>query len=54
MDDVHALTVRLEPDMYERLRLAAFERRVPQAVIIREGLEARLAAIEAEARDNAG
>jgi predicted DNA-binding protein len=48
VDDAHALTLRLEPDLYERLRLLAFKRRVSLASIIREGTEARLAELEAE------
>jgi predicted DNA-binding protein len=54
VDDAHALTLRLEPDLYERLRLLAFERRVSLASIIREGTEARVAELEAEAAARAG
>lgn len=47
MNDGHAMTLRLDGELYERLRTAAFKRRVSRAAIIREGLEARLADLEA-------
>jgi predicted DNA-binding protein len=37
------MTIRLPKELYERLRLAAFEDRTSQAAIITEGVELRLA-----------
>jgi predicted transcriptional regulator len=41
-----AVTVRIPADLYERLRLAAFERHVSQVSIIIKALERELAADE--------
>jgi predicted DNA-binding protein len=43
------MTIRIDGELYERLRLQAFERRVSQVAIIREGIEKRVAELEAEA-----
>lgn len=40
--DTQAITVRLPQDVYEALRLEAFEKHAPQSAIIIEGLEQRL------------
>ena len=41
-EEDHALSVRLPEELYERLRRYAFERRVPQAAVIRTALENHL------------
>ncbi len=41
------MTIRISGDLYERLRRQAFENRVPQSVIVREGIEQRVAELEA-------
>jgi len=38
------MTIRLAEDLYERLRLVAFEKRVAMAELVREGIEMMLAA----------
>lgn len=53
MDDVHAMTLRLEAPLFERLRSAAFQRNVSRSDLVRESLEAHLAEIEAEAASGA-
>lgn len=50
VDDAHAMTVRFPERTYERLRAAAFERRVPMNTIITEEVERGLDEIEAGAR----
>lgn len=47
--DMHVLSLRIDPELYERLRTTAFERRVSQSAIIRDGLAAELARIDSEA-----
>jgi len=42
----HKLTMYLPMDMAERLRVAAFERRVSQAEIIRQAVEKELKRLE--------
>jgi len=45
--DTHAMTIRLPEDVYEDLRLAAFEDRTSQTAIIAEAVEKHLAARKA-------
>ena len=40
--ETQSMTIRLPKELYERLRLAAFEDRTSQAAIITEGVELRL------------
>lgn len=47
------MSLRIDPELYERLRLAAFERRVAQAAIIREAIEARLDELDAASAPDA-
>jgi predicted transcriptional regulator len=39
---MHAMTIRLEPDLYERLRTAAFERRMAMNAIVADAVRAEL------------
>jgi predicted DNA-binding protein len=45
------MTIRISPELYERLRRQAFEHRIPLSVIVREGTEKRVAELEAGAAD---
>ena len=47
--DQQAITFRLPGDLYERLRRVAFELRMPMNTIATEGIEARVAELEAQA-----
>lgn len=38
--DEPAMTIRLPRDLYEKLRLEAFQRRIPMAQVIRDALAA--------------
>lgn len=43
------MSVRIPEDLYEQLRLAAFEARVPMNTLIAEGVKLKLAALKAAA-----
>jgi predicted transcriptional regulator len=45
--DTQSKTVRLPGDLYERLRLAAFKRHVPQNTLIVDAIDAHLRWLEA-------
>jgi predicted DNA-binding protein len=51
VEDSHAMTIRIGPELYERLRRQAFEHRVPLSAIVREGTEKRVAELEAAVAD---
>lgn len=40
--ETHPMTIRFDPDLYERLRVAAFEDRVAMNEIVTEAVRARL------------
>jgi hypothetical protein len=42
----HALTVRLDADLHERLRAASFKQRVPMSDLIRDALDKALPHVE--------
>jgi triphosphoribosyl-dephospho-CoA synthetase len=44
-----AMTIRMPEDLYEQLRRAAFEARVPMNTLINEGIELKLAELKAAA-----
>lgn len=43
------MSVRIPEDLYEQLRLAAFEQRVPMNSLVSEGIVLKLAALKAAA-----
>lgn len=45
------MSVRIPEDLYEQLRVAAFERRVPMNTLVSEGIELRLAELKAAATE---
>jgi hypothetical protein len=45
--ETQAMTIRLPGELYEQLRRAAFEARVPMNALIVEGVELRLAELKA-------
>jgi hypothetical protein len=45
--ETQALTIRMPEDLYEKLRRAAFDARVPMNALINEGIELRLAELKA-------
>jgi len=47
--DTQALTIRVPEDLYEQLRRAAFEARVPMNSLVTEGIELKLAELKAAA-----
>jgi predicted DNA-binding protein len=51
VEDSHAMTIRITGELYERLRRQAFEHRVSQSEIVREGIESRVAELEAAVAD---
>lgn len=54
MAEQHALTVRIDVTLYEPLRREAFERRIPISEVIREAVDAHLAAQRANGCDLCG
>jgi predicted HicB family RNase H-like nuclease len=54
MMESQAMTIRVPGDLYEQLRRAAFEARVPMNALINEGIELRLAELKAAAASENG
>jgi hypothetical protein len=42
------MTIRMPEDLYEQLRRAAFEARVPMNSLVTDGIEMKLAALKAK------
>jgi triphosphoribosyl-dephospho-CoA synthetase len=50
--ETQAMTIRMPEALYEQLRRAAFEARVPMNTLINEGIELKLAELKAAAGED--